>query len=64
MKNNLGTFDKIQETHTEKVYLVDKLVKMITESGLEYVATYADFSFDEPKTDSERIFIVARKIKA
>ncbi len=64
VKNNLGTFDKIQETHTEKVYLVDKLVKMITESGLEYVATYADFSFDEPKTDSERIFIVARKIKA
>ncbi len=63
VKNNYGTYDKIEETHTERVYKTENLVKILKESGLEFVAAYADFCFDEPKIDSERIFIVARKIR-
>ncbi|MBO5453688.1 MAG: class I SAM-dependent methyltransferase [Clostridia bacterium] len=63
VKNETDSFDKIEEFHTEKVYTTEKLVKILNEVGMEFIAAYADFEFNEPYCDSERIFIVARKNK-
>jgi len=64
VQNPDGSYKKIEEQHTEKVYKTENLVKMLNEAGLEYVATYADFKFSAPVNNSERIFLVARKIRA
>lgn len=64
VKNEENSYEKFQEIHTEKVYSLEKLVKIIEKSGLEYVASYADFEFEKPSQKSERIFVVARKRKA
>ena len=56
-----GKYQRIEEIHTEKVYKLDKLIKIIEKSGLEYVASYADFDLSSPTEMSERIFLVSRK---
>lgn len=64
VKTDDGKFEKIQEFHTEKVYKLENLVKIIERAGLEFVASYADFKLENPTEKSERIFAVARKRKS
>ncbi|MFB5662131.1 class I SAM-dependent DNA methyltransferase [Alteribacillus sp. HJP-4] len=47
----------IQKTFTEKTY-----IKLLEEAGLHRINTFADFSFDKPAPDSDRLFFIAKKI--
>lgn len=56
-----GRYEKYEETHFQRAYPLDLVKQAIIESGMEFVAAYDAFTRDEPRTDSERIYVVARE---
>lgn len=56
-----GRYDKYEETHYQKAYSIDTVEKLLSMSGLQFVAAYDAFSREAPKEDSERIYVIARE---
>lgn len=54
-------FRKYDEYHEERAYSEEEIMEAIGESGLTYVDTFHEFTFNKPKINSERIFFVCRK---
>ncbi len=63
VKNENDTYDRISETHYEKGYNASYVKKIAKKCGFEILGVYDEFTFDEYKKDSERIFFVIRAIK-
>ena len=57
-KENL--FRRYEETHFQRGYTLDEMIRMIKDSGLEFVTAYDAFTREAPKEDSERIYVIAR----
>jgi len=49
------------ECHYERAYSLEEIKGFIKESGMEFVAAYDAFTFDDVKADSERIYVIARE---
>jgi SAM-dependent methyltransferase len=60
---NTDTYTRYDEVHYERAYSNEEIILMIIKSGLELVSCYEAFSLSPPKSKSERIFFVCRKIK-
>lgn len=58
-KENL--FRRYEETHFQRGYTLDEIIRMIKDSGLEFVTAYDAFTREAPKEDSERIYVIARE---
>ena len=58
-KENL--FRRYEETHFQRGYTLDDMIRMIKDSGLEFVTAYDAFTREAPKEDSERIYVIARE---
>ena len=58
-KENL--FRRYEETHFQRGYTLDEMIRMIKDSGLEFVTAYDAFTRQAPKEDSERIYVIARE---
>ena len=58
-KENL--FRRYEETHFQRGYTLDEMLRMIKDSGLEFVTAYDAFTREAPKEDSERIYVIARE---
>ena len=58
-KENL--FRRYEETHFQRGYTLDEMIRMIKDSGLEFVTAYDAFTREAPKEDSERIDVIARE---
>ena len=56
-----GLYRKYEETHYQKVYELDTVKRLLEEAGMEFVAAYDAFTKEPVKTDSERIYIIARE---
>lgn len=54
-------YRKFQETHFQRAYTQEELVRAIEEAGMEFVTAYDAFTKDAPKDDSERIYMIARE---
>lgn len=54
-------YRKYEETHYQKAYRLKTMQCLIEQSGLEYVTAYDAFTYEEPREDSERIYIIARE---
>ncbi len=54
-------YRKYEETHYQKAYRLETMQRLIEQSGLEYVTAYDAFTYEEPREDSERIYIIARE---
>lgn len=54
-------YRKYEEMHYQKAYTLDDMVRLIKQSGMEFVAAYDAFTREMPKEDSERIYIIARE---
>ena len=55
------TYRKFEETHYQRGYQLDTIIRLVQESGLEFVQAYDAFSRNEPHRESERIYIIARE---
>lgn len=56
-----GSYNKFYESHSLKSYSIGEIKKALENSKLELINVYDDLSFEPPVSQSERIFIVAKK---
>ncbi len=56
-----GLYERFEEEHYEKGYTIEAIKDLIIKSGLEFLAVYDEMTFFPPKSNSERIFFVARE---
>ena len=54
-------YRKYQETHYQRAYSIQEVQSAILKAGMEWVAVYDAFTRQEPKADSQRIYIIARE---
>ncbi len=63
IKNDDGLYQRQDETVSERMYTVKKIVSYLKEAGFEEVYTFSDFDFNPAEeTTDERIFFVAKKV--
>ncbi len=56
-----GIYERMQESFFERAYPLPTIEEMLCKAGFETVAVYDELSREEPKENSERIFVIARK---
>lgn len=56
-----GVYRKYEETHYQKAYSLASIVRLISQSGLSFVAAYDAFTRNQPDENSERIYVIARE---
>ena len=54
-------YRKYQETHYQRAYSIEEVQSAVLKAGMEWVAVYDAFTRQEPKADSQRIYIIARE---
>ena len=54
-------YRKYHETHYQRAYSLEEVKEAICEAGMEFVTAYDAFTKEPPKSDSERIYVVARE---
>lgn len=54
-------YRRYEETHYQRAYEVETVVKLVKDVGMELLACYDAFTREPVKEDSERIYIVARR---
>ncbi len=54
-------FLRFSETHYQRAYALDTIRGLIEAAGMTFVAAYDAFSYDAPRADSERVYVVARE---
>lgn len=57
--NNM--YKKYKEIHHRRAYSLERIRELLEEAGMEWVAAYDTLTFDKPRDDSERVYIVARE---
>ena len=61
IKEHGDHYRKYEETHYQKSYSLDTIQKLAEMSGLELLHIYDAFTHEEPKVDSERVYVVLRR---
>lgn len=56
-----GLFRKYEETHYQRGYELKRIKSLLEEAGMIYVAAYDAFTRENPREDSERIYVIARE---
>ncbi|MDO4453989.1 MAG: class I SAM-dependent methyltransferase [Eubacteriales bacterium] len=56
-----GKYQKYEETHYQKAYDLDTVKRLIEKAGMEYIACYEAFTRQQPKKESERVYVIARE---
>lgn len=54
-------YERMEESHIQRAYQVGKIVELIKEAGLDFVAVYGDGTKEAPAADSGRVYFVARE---
>ncbi len=55
-------YRRFEEEHYEKAYDIETVKRLIEKAGLKILAVYDAFTFEAPKSDSERIYFVVQEI--
>ncbi|NLO08941.1 MAG: class I SAM-dependent methyltransferase [Clostridiales bacterium] len=61
LKQESSLYRKHEETHVRRAYSVDTIRRLLDEAGLDMLGAYHELTDEEPRVDSERIYIVARE---
>lgn len=54
-------YSKHQETHVRKAYNLDTIRKLLDEADMKFLKAYHELSDEEPRSDSERIYVIAKE---
>ena len=60
VKGDDNRYDKFSEEHYQRAYTVEEIKEALNLAGLEFVTVYDAFTRNEPNSESERIYVVAR----
>ena len=58
-KENL--YRKFEEVHYQRAYTLEQMLRLVKESGLEFVTAYDAFTRKQPTDTSERIYMIVRE---
>ena len=61
VKKKSGLYERTEECHYERAYSVEEIKNAILYSGMDFVAAYDAFSFNEYNDKSQRICFVAKE---
>ena len=61
--NNNGSYTRFTEEHTQRCHTFKELLDILERVGLSLEGVYDELTFDDPKNDSKRIFMVVKKHK-
>ncbi|WP_252311666.1 class I SAM-dependent methyltransferase [Sinobaca sp. H24] len=61
IENAEGSYERSDEEHVQKAFTSEQYSQWLFEAGFSSVKVYADFSFDRPEAESERLFFIAEK---
>jgi len=61
LKQDNSLYKKHEETHVRRAYDLKTIRTLLDEAGLDMVGAYHELSFEEPRADSERIYVVAKE---
>uniref|UniRef100_UPI00405668F2 class I SAM-dependent DNA methyltransferase n=1 Tax=Agathobacter sp. TaxID=2021311 RepID=UPI00405668F2 len=56
-----GLYRKYEEIHYQRVYEMEIVKRLLEEAGMEFIAAYDAFTHEPVRTDSERMYIIARE---
>ncbi len=59
-QTDTGLYEKYNEVHHQRGYLLEEIIDLISIAGLEYVTTYDAFTENPPTENSERVYIIVR----
>lgn len=54
-------YERLEESHIQRAYPVKKVISLLKEAGLEFVAVYGGCTKEAPKADSDRVYFIARE---
>lgn len=54
-------YRKSEETHYQRAYEVSEVQEALSNAGMEFVTVYDACTYEPPRKDSERIYIIARE---
>lgn len=54
-------YRKEEEYHIQRAYEAEEIINMLDKVNFKDIKIYDEFTFDKPKSNSERIFFVAKK---
>lgn len=60
-EQNGELYRRYEETHYQKAYCIDTIVRLLRESGLEFITAYDAFAKADPDENSERVYVIARE---
>lgn len=61
IKEENGLFRKYEETHYQRAYDLETVLRAVKEAGMELAAVYNAFSKEAPAENSERVYFVVRE---
>ena len=56
-----GLYEKYEEEHLQRAYSLETIQRLLSVAGMEFLAAYDAFTRQPPRTDSERIYVLARE---
>lgn len=59
---NGESYDRFSEEFEETAYSVEELSSLLSKVGFVDIKVYDELSYDEPKSDSERLYFVCKKV--
>lgn len=59
--NEDNKYNRFEETHYQKAYSVENVIRLIEEAGMKFIKVYDAFTFEEPNENSERVYFVAKE---
>ena len=54
-------FERMEESHVQRAYTIEKIKELLRRAGLEFVAVYGEGTKDVPKQDDGRIYFIAKE---
>ena len=54
-------YERLEESHIQKAYPVERVIALLEEAGMEFVAVYDACTKEAPKEASERVYFIARE---
>ena len=63
VKNNIGTYDRIDEVHEQRTFPVNAYIRWLEEAQFEQIEVTTDFGKNKFDKHAERIFFYAKKCK-
>lgn len=54
-------FERLEESHVQRAYPVEKIIALLKEAGLEFVAVYGGCTKEAPAAESDRVYFVAKE---